>query len=294
MPLAHGALDVFDESYVRHGDRSLFVRIYSPRGPGPFPTLLSLHGGAWNSGARDSNASLDRAVAASGVLVVAADFRQPPLGRYPDSVADVNLAARWAQANASRYRGRADRIGGLGTSSGGHLLLLNALRPRDPRYTALPLAQSGAPPASSQVLHHIALCWPIAEPLERYRWARRTSRPQLAAAHERYWGDEAAMADGSPQLILDRREPDLTHLPDLLVVQGTADENIPAGATARFVRCYRAAGGQADLRMFAGLPHGFITRDVNQPQSQQAIEVIVSFIAGQFATAAAVDTANSN
>lgn len=283
MALAEGAVDVFDESYIRHGDRSLLVRIYSPRGPGPFPTLLSVHGGVWNSGARDTNAALDKAIAARGVLVIAADFRQPPLAGYPASIADVNLAARWAQANASRFRGRSDRVGGIGTSSGGHQLLLNALRPRDARYAALPLAQSAAPQAISRVLHHLALCWPIVDPLERYRWARRTGLHKLVSLHERYWRDEAAMADGSPQRILDDRTQDPGELPDLLVAQGTADENIPAGATQRFIEAYLAAGGKADLRLFAGLPHGFITRDVRQPESVEAIELIVGFIARQTA-----------
>jgi acetyl esterase len=294
MPQVQGTVDVFDESYVRHGDRSLLVRIYSPRGPGPFPTLLSVHGGVWNSGSRDSNASLDKAIATRGVLVVAADFRQPPLGGYPESIADLNLAARWVQANASRFRGRADRIGGLGTSSGGHQLLLNALRPRDPRYTALPLTQSATQPAPSQVLQHIALCWPIVDPLGRYRWARRTNLLKLVLSHERYWGDEAAMADGSPQLILDRREQGPATLPDLLVIQGTADENIPAGATERFVESYLAAGGQADLHMFADMPHGFITRDASQHQSLDAIELITSFIASQSAGSPAIDTARAS
>lgn len=283
MPLIKGALDVYDESYVRHGERSLLVRIYSPRGPGPFQTLLSVHGGVWNSGARDTNAGLDKAIAARGILVFAADFRQPPLARYPASIADVNLAARWAQANASRFRGRADRIGGLGTSSGGHQLLLNALRPRDSRYAALPFAQSDQSLSPSQVLHHVALCWPIVDPLGRYRWARRTNLQKLVLLHERYWGDEAAMADGSPQLILDRRTQDRGELPDLLVVQGRADENIPAGATQRFVESYLAAGGKADLRMFADMPHGFITRDISQQQSLEAIELIVDFVKRQSA-----------
>jgi acetyl esterase len=293
MPLVQGTVDVFDESYVRHGDRSLLVRIYSPRGPGPFPTLLSVHGGAWNSGSRDSNASLDKAIAARGVLVVAADFRQPPLGGYPQSIADVNLAARWAQANASRFRGRADRVGGLGTSSGGHQLLLNALRPRDPRYTALPLTRSAVSAAPSEVLHHIALCWPIVDPLGRYKWAQRTKLPKLVLSHERYWADEAAMADGSPQLILDRREPGPDALPDLLVIQGTADENIPAGVTERFVESYLAAGGKADLHMFAEMAHGFITRDASHHQSVEAIELIASFLAGQFASSPPVDTSKA-
>lgn len=273
-------MDVFDESYVRHGERYLQVRIYVPRGRGPFPTLLSVHGGVWNYGARDTNAALDRAVAARGILVMAADFRQPPLAGYPASIADVNLAARWAKVNASRFRGRADRIGGLGTSSGGHQLLLNALLSRDPRYSALPLERpSRLPPGP--LLDYLALCWPIVDPLERYRWARRNSLHNLVVSHERYWGDETAMAQGSPQDILDHQRQDPGELPDLLVVQGTADANIPAGATERFKESYAAAGGKADLQMVAGMPHGFITRDVRHQDSVAAIGLIASFAARQ-------------
>ena len=229
----------------------------------------------WNSGGRDTNASLDKAIAGKGILVIAVDFRQPPLAGYPESIADVNLAGRWAQANAARFRGRDDRIGGLGTSTGGHQLLLSALRPRDPRYTALRLVPA-LPPVTSTVLHHLALCWPVVDPLERYRWARRGNMQKLMRLHESYWGDEAAMAEGSPQLILDRDEHDVTELPNLLVIQGNADQNIPAGMTQRFVDAYRAAGGDVDLRMFAGMPHGFITRDPSQRQSAEAIELIAA------------------
>jgi acetyl esterase/lipase len=274
------SVDVFDESYTRQGERYLQIRIYVPRGPGPFPTLLSVHGGAWTAGARDTNASLDRAVAARGFLVMAPDFRQPPLAQYPTSIADINLAARWARVSAPRWRGRADRLGGLGTSSGGHLLLLNALRPGDPRYSALPLARPSALTAGP-VLDYLALCWPIVDPLERYRWARRNGLRKLVAAHERYWRNERAMAEGGPQQILDAGRPDPGALPDLLVVQGSADENIPAGATERFIESYAAAGGKADLQMYAGMPHGFITRDVRQPDSVAAVDLIAGFAARQ-------------
>jgi acetyl esterase/lipase len=274
------SVDAFDESYVRHGQGYLQVRIYVPRGGGPFPTLLSVHGGAWNSGARDTNASLDKALAARGILVMAPDFRQPPLARYPVSVADVHLAARWARANAARFHGRPDRVGALGTSSGGHLLLLNALRPHDPRYSALPLEPPARLPPGP-LLHHLALCWPIVDPLERYRWARRNGLHKLVLSHERYWGGEAAMTEGGPQQIIDRLSPYPGELPALLAVQGTADENIPAGATERFVAAYSAAGGQAGLHMYAGMPHGFITRDVRDRDSVAAIDLIACFVAHQ-------------
>lgn len=280
MTSAELSVDLFDESYARHDGRYLQARIYAPRGRGPFPTLLSVHGGAWTSGARDTNASLDRAVAARGFLVIAPDVRQPPLAQYPTSIADVNLAARWAQANVPRFRGRADRIGGLGTSSGGHQLLLNALLPGDPRYSGLPLEPPSVPPPGP-VLHYLALCWPIVDPLERYRWARRNGLHKLVSAHERYWGDESAMTEGGPQEILDAGRQAPGELPDLLVVQGSADENIPVGATERFVESYAAAGGKAELQMYAGLPHGFITRDVRHQGSVGAIDLIAGFAARQ-------------
>src|SRR5262245_48894160 len=58
--------------------RMLMARIYQPQGVGPFPTLLDLHGGAWNNKDRLANEPMDRAVAGSGVLVVAIDVALAP------------------------------------------------------------------------------------------------------------------------------------------------------------------------------------------------------------------------
>ena len=54
------------------------ARIYQPKGPGPFPTVLDLHGGAWNSKDRFAEEPMDRALAASGLLVVAIDLTLAP------------------------------------------------------------------------------------------------------------------------------------------------------------------------------------------------------------------------
>src|SRR3989442_15171636 len=80
-----------------------------------------------------------KALAAMGMVVVSIDFRQSPQHRYPDSVADVNFAFRWLRANASKFNASPRIVGALGSSSGGHLVLLNGMRPSEPRYAALPL-----------------------------------------------------------------------------------------------------------------------------------------------------------
>jgi acetyl esterase/lipase len=46
------ALDVDDVEYVRHGNRPLLARLFKPRGTGPFPLIIELHGGAWCRGDR--------------------------------------------------------------------------------------------------------------------------------------------------------------------------------------------------------------------------------------------------
>src|SRR5690348_7590816 len=112
------------------------ARVYQPRGRGPFPTMLDVHGGAWHIGDRLNNAAIDRGLALRGVLVVAIDFRQSQDAQYPASLIDVNLGARWLKHHAAQFNG-VSRIGGLGSSSGGHQVLLTALRPTDPVFSEL-------------------------------------------------------------------------------------------------------------------------------------------------------------
>jgi acetyl esterase len=96
--------------------------------------VVGVHGGAWTSGDRLNNAILDEAVAASGAVVMAVDFRLAPQFPYPAAIADINFGIRWLKANAARLGSRPDWVGAVGSSSGGHQMLLTALRPLDAHY----------------------------------------------------------------------------------------------------------------------------------------------------------------
>ena len=110
--------------------------------------MIDLHGGAWCGQDRTSDALFNEALANSGVVVAALDFRMPPIAGYPASLADINYAIRWLKARADELNARADRVGLLGVSSGGHQAMLSAMRPRDPRYAAIPLPRPAALDAS--------------------------------------------------------------------------------------------------------------------------------------------------
>src|SRR5438874_12512515 len=128
-----------DVEYRRGRSRSWLARVYEPQGAGPFPALLEIHGGAWNHSDRLQNAPIDEALAASGLVVVAVDFHQGGEAPYPASLADVNYATRWLKTRAADLNAIPEALGGFGLSSGGHIVILSAMRPHDSRYTALPL-----------------------------------------------------------------------------------------------------------------------------------------------------------
>ncbi len=266
-----------DIEYQRTGGAPLLARLYRPKGEGPFPALVEVHGGAWASGDRLNNAPLDEALAKSGIVVLAIDFRMPPAHRYPASIADVNLATRWLKAHAAELGSRRGLVGGLGTSSGAHQLLLSALKPADPRYAALPLPEV---PAEDARLPYLVLCWPIADPLARYRMVKEKGNTRLVESHDAYWRSEAEMAEGNPQLILDRGEAALP-LPPAILIQGTGDDNVTPDMADRFTAAWRDRGGRLELHKFDSQPHTFIMRDPAGEASRRATELVRDFVLGQ-------------
>ena len=84
-----------DVEYQRQDGQPLLARLNQPIGPGPFPAVLEVHGGAWTGGDRFNNVAIAEALAADGVVVLSIDFRMPPVARYPDTIADVNASGIW-------------------------------------------------------------------------------------------------------------------------------------------------------------------------------------------------------
>ncbi|MBV8777553.1 MAG: alpha/beta hydrolase [Alphaproteobacteria bacterium] len=266
-------IETRDIEYCRSEDGPLLARLYQPKGNGPFPALLEVHGGAWASGDRLNNAPLDEALAKSGIVVFAVDFRMPPRHRYPASIADIHYATRWLKAHAAEFGSRADLVAGLGTSSGAHQLLLSALRPDDARYAALPLAEA---PAADARLPYLVLCWPISDPLARYRMVKEKGRTPLIQSHDAYWASEAEMAEGNPQRIVESGEAE--RLPAAILLQGTGDDNVTPDMADRFAAAWRTRGGAIDLHKFDGEPHTFVIRDPASDASRRACELARDFV----------------
>jgi acetyl esterase/lipase len=85
------------------------------------PAVVFLHGGGWRAGKRQEMNHFVEGMARLGYVGVASDYRLVPGARFPAQVEDSKAAIRWLRAHAAEYGVRADRIGVVGFSAGGHL-----------------------------------------------------------------------------------------------------------------------------------------------------------------------------
>lgn len=271
-PAARYPFKVSDVEFRRTPKRTLLARVYQPQGAGPFPALLDLHGGAWFDKDRLANAPMDEALAASGILVVAIDLTLSREAPYPASVQDANYGIRWLKSRAAEWKGDPATLGALGSSSGGHVIELCAMRPRDPRYNAHPL-----PAAPDATLAYVATRSPIPDPYARFRQAEKMQRAEMVQKSRTYFNPWETIFEGNPQQILDRGEP--VTLPPLLIMQGDLDDNVLPELQEKFAASYRAAGGECQLEIFAGCEHMWVAQP--GPQTDRAHERVKAFIARQ-------------
>ena len=274
-PAAKFGLKISEVEYRRNkAGRQLIARIYEPAGKGPFPTVLDLHGGAWNAKGRKAEEPMDRAIAESGVLVVAVDLTLAPESPYPACVQDANFAVRWLKTKAAAWNGNPAKIGVYGSSSGGHVAELLAMRPQDSRYNAIPLRE--APSADASVAY-VAMRSPISNTFARYQNAEKLKRDAMVKNNTTFFVPWDTIHESNPQEILDRHET-ITKVP-FLIMQGALDDNVLPAVQERFARSYRDAGGDIQYELFEGCEHEWVAQP--GPQTDHARELVKAFIARQ-------------
>jgi acetyl esterase len=254
--------------------RTLMARIYQPNGPGPFPAILDLHGGAWNGKDRHAEEPMDRALAASGLLVVAIDMTLAPEAPYPACVQDANYGVRWLKWKAASWKGDATRLGVYGSSSGGHVAELLGMRPRDPRYNAIPLPEA---PNIDATVAFIATRSPISNTYARYQNAVEKKRDAMVTNNKTFFAPWETIHESNPQEILERHEP--ATLVPLLIMQGALDDNVLPAVQEKFAAAYKAAGGVCDFHVFENSEHEWVAQE--GPQTDRARAMVKGFVARQ-------------
>ncbi|MFN2644650.1 MAG: alpha/beta hydrolase [Burkholderiales bacterium] len=256
--------------------RQLMARIYQPQGVGPFPVLLDLHGGAWQRKDRTAEEPMDRAIAASGVLVVAIDMTVSGEAPYPACVQDASYGIRWLKMHAAQWKGDPSTLGVYGSSSGGHVAELLAMRPNDARYNAIRLENASQVDTS---IAYVATRSPISDPYARWQQAERKPNPNLVKASKTFFQPWETIHEANPQQMLERKEKVV--LRPLLILQGELDDNVLPSVQEKFANTYRAAGGDVQYELFKGSVHEWVAEP--GPQTTRAHEMVKAFIARQLA-----------
>jgi acetyl esterase/lipase len=184
---------------------------------------------------------------------------------------------RWLKTKAASWNGDASRLGVYGSSSGGHIAELLAMRPRDARYNAIPLP--GSPNVDASVAY-VAMRSPISDPFARFQNAEKLKRAPMMQNHVTFFKPWDTIHESNPQEILERREP-ITKVP-LLIMQGELDDNMLPAVQAKFVATYKAAGGDCQFQVFEGCEHEWVATP--GPQTDRAREMVKAFIARQLKT----------
>ncbi len=139
-------------------------------GPGPFPLVVCIHGGGWQSGAKSGYAMAMGVLAQRGYASASIEYRLAPKYQFPAQLQDVRRAVQYLRAHAAELKVDPSRIAVIGDSAGGHLaLLLGLTDPKDgiravinlygptdlPRWQATPAGEVGLGMTSAKMLENV-------------------------------------------------------------------------------------------------------------------------------------------
>lgn len=250
-----------DTVWAKPDGTELLARIYRPKlaaGQTCY-AVVDVHPGAWNAYDRLAGRLYNQKLAARGLVVVAIDFRQGPAFKHPLASRDVTAAVRFVKINAARLGVNPDRIGLIGSSSGGHLALLAGLKPNDPAHQGTPVVNPEnkivVPTDVDAGVDYIIALWPVSDPYYRLNYAKRANREKLVKAHFGYFGSEDAMKDASIQRVL--KDGEAKRIPPVLVVQPGNDKNVPVPMTKELVDAFESKNGSVAYLFYPQQKHAF-------------------------------------
>ena len=208
-----------------------------PRGDGPHPVVIYIHGGAWTLGSPATHRKLVRQFAEAGYLTIAPDYRLAPENPFPAGFDDCVFTAEWAAENAKRYGGDGTRLAMGGDSAGGNLtaaaLSSIANSGRGPKFKAAILIYGAFDFAGL-----IEQAKEVAEPLAR-----------------------AYMGSNYPALLNDPRVSPIRAIkpgamPPSFIIAGSADGIV--GDSRMIAEAMNRAGIDDELHIMEDMPHAFM------------------------------------
>lgn len=209
--------------------------LYEPRGGGPAPMLLFVHGGGWSIGDKTELSWLGAKLAEQGVLVAVTNYRLSPAVQHPAHAQDVARAVAWLYRNGPSYGGDPQRLYIGGHSAGAHLASL----------VALDDAFLGAEGLSPSVIRSVVGVSGAGYDLD----ARYAASPLAQIFYAAFGKDPTRWALAAPLHYVAKGAP------PFLLVHGLNDGEAPAAGAETFAQALKADGAKIRLELLPGLDH---------------------------------------
>ena len=222
-----------------------------PKGEGPFPVLVYLHGGAWVWGSPATHRKLTFRLAEQGFLTMSVDYRLAPEHPFPSGFNDCVHAIHFAAHNAGQWGGDSDRLVLAGDSAGANLAAAAAIE----------LAGRVAAPS----IRAIGLMYGV------FDFSGFESDAVTRLLVDAYLGGEEALV-GDPRV-----SPivSATKLPPAHIAVGSADPLIEDAQTLR--AALARAGKVHDFQVYEDMPHAFMQMEF-LPDARQSVRRMTDFL----------------
>lgn len=121
-----GVVETHDIVYTQGGGAPQTLDLYHPVvAAGDLrPAIVFVHGGGWSGGSKEDFAGWGQYYGAQGYVCISINYRLSPQYAWPAQIDDTQAAVRWLRKNAGAIGLDPNRIGAVGASAGGHLVLL--------------------------------------------------------------------------------------------------------------------------------------------------------------------------
>ena len=209
----------------------LTLDVMVPKGEGPFPVLVYLHGGAWVWGSPATHRKLTYRLAEQGFLTFSVDYRLAPEHPFPAGFNDCIHAIHFAHHNARLWGGDPVRLVVAGDSAGANLAAASAIE----------LANTvGAP-----TVRGVGLSYGV------YDFSGFEAHGITAELMDAYLGGRALIRDPRVSPVVKA-----ANLPPAHIAVGSAD---PLIEDAEALRAVLARTGRVhDYHVYADMPHAFM------------------------------------
>ena len=237
------------------------IRVYRPDVGTPAPVLVYYHGGGWVVGTLDSIDEVCRTIARrAGCIVVSVDYRLAPEHPFPAGVDDAYAALEWVAEHAPTFGGDPGSLCVAGTSAGGNLAAVTALRARE---------EGGSD------LAHQLLLYPITDhAFDTDSYGENADGPLLTRADMEWFWDLylRSPVDGHNPFASPLRASDLSGLPPATVVTAGFDPLRDEGAA--YADRLAAAGVDVDHRHYPDMVHGFLSLTDEVAAADEAMDEV--------------------